>query len=130
MAQLKSTTVSGNLSVSGNFLKNTTYSGTLTSNSNFTVKIYLTKVGSLVTGSIDWRTISTATLESWKWTAICPAGALPAAFRPTEVFQTCSTQYGGGASLNINTDGSISVNSWFALKGSYLGGCTLAYFTN
>ena len=98
MAQLKSTTINGNLSVTGNF---------------------------------NFATRSGVGIPAWKWTTICPAGAIPSAFRPNvNRAQYIALQAVGAGSMNFNADGSISIVCYGDFGGPWAGGLQVIYPIN
>ena len=134
MAQLKSTTVSGNLSVSGNLTPTATYSANITtSDSNYyMVGLNIKKFGNLVLGQISFSTNSGApTITAWQWTTICPSGSWPAAFRPsTTTSLYLSMQSIGSASLQILTNGTVQICTYGNFGAPWASGTQVVYYAS
>jgi hypothetical protein len=131
MAQLKSTTINGNLSVTGNFNYNNYWSGSFACNSGYTASGVLWRVGNLVIGTFIFSTKSGVTIPAWQWTTICPAGAIPSAFRPNvNRGQYIALQGVGAGQINFNADGSIVMCCYGTFGGPWAGGLQVIYFIN
>lgn len=131
MAQLKSTTINGNLSVTGNFNFNSVWGGTFTCNSGYNASGTLWKIGNLVIGNFTFATKSGVSIHSWNWTTICPAGAIPSAFRPNvNRSQYIALQGVGAGSMSFNADGSIGINCYGEFGGPWAGGLQIIYPIN
>ena len=129
MAQLKSTTINGNLSVTGSFNRNYSWSGNFTCNSGYRASGYLWRMGNLVIGTFTFATNSGISIPAWTWTTICPAGAIPANFRPNvNRGQFISLQSAGAGQISFNADGSIQMNCFEKFGGPWGGGLQVIYF--
>lgn len=131
MAQLKSTTVNGNLSVTGNFNYNNYWSGNFACNSGYNASGTLWRIGNLVIGSFTFATKSGKSIPAWQWTVICPAGAIPSGFRPNvNRAQYISMQSIGAASVSFNAEGSIHICCYGNFGGPWAGGLQVIYLIN
>ena len=129
MAQLKSTTINGNLSVTGGFNRNYSWNGSFACNSGYSASGYLWRVGNLVIGYFTFATQSGKSIPAWNWTTICPAGAIPADFRPkANRGQSIALQSVGAGALSFNADGSIQINCYGTFGGPWAGGAQVIYF--
>jgi hypothetical protein len=131
MAQLKSTTINGNLSVTGNFNYNNYWTGSFACNSGYKASGTLWRIGNLVIGYFTFATASEKSIPAWKWTRISPAGAIPSNFRPNvNRSQSIALQKIGAGAINFNADGSIDVNCYGTFGGPWAGGLQVIYPIN
>lgn len=131
MAQLKSTTVNGNLSVTGSFNRNYSWSGSFACNSGYNASGYLWRMGDLVIGYFTFATASGKSIPAWNWTKISPAGAIPSNFRPkVNRSQSIALQSVGAGAISFNADGSIDINCYGTFGGPWAGGLQVIYFIN
>lgn len=131
MAQLKSTTINGNLSVTGSFNYNNSWTGSFACNSGYSASGTLWRIGNLVIGCFTFATVSGKSIPAWTWTTICPAGAIPSAFRPNvNRAQYIALQSAGAGSINFNADGSINICCYNNFGGPWAGGMQVIYFIN
>ena len=129
MAQLKSTTINGNLSVTGSFNRNYSWSGSFACNSGYNASGYLWRMGNLVIGYFTFATASGKSIPAWRWTKISPAGAIPSNFRPNvNRSQSIALQSVGAGAISFNADGSIDVNCYGEFGGPWAGGLQVIYF--
>lgn len=133
MAQLKSTTINGNLSVTGNFNYNNYWSGSLPCNSGYNASGTLWRIGNLVIGNLSFATNASTSIPPWNWdrTTMCPAGAVPSAFRPNgNRAQFVSLQEAGAGQMNFKPDGSITITTFNNFGKSHAGGLQIIYPIN
>lgn len=131
MAQLKSTTVNGDLNVTGNFVWNGAWTGSFTCNSGYNASGTLWRIGNFVIGNLTFATQSGVSIPSWNWTKICPAGAIPSAFRANvNRAQYIALQGVGAGSINFNADGSIDICCYGEFGGPWAGGLQIIYPIN
>ena len=131
MAQLKSTTINGNLSVTGNFNYNNSWSGSFPCNSGYIASGTLWRIGNLVIGNFTFATQAGKSIPAWQWINICPAGAIPSAFRPNvNRAQYIALLRAGAGSMSFNADGSISVNCYDNFGSQWAGGMQVIYPIN
>ena len=129
MAQLKSTTINGNLSVTGNFNYNNYWTGSFPCNSGYVASGTLWRIGNLVIGAVAFATAAGTSIPAWQWTRISPAGAIPSNFRPNvNRSQSIALQSVGAGAISFNADGSIDVNCYGEFGGPWAGGLQVIYF--
>ena len=110
---------------------NSAWTGSFPCNSGYTASGTLWRIGNLVIGNFTFATRSGVGIPAWRWTAICPAGAIPSAFRPNvNRAQYIALQSAGAGSMSFNADGSISINCYGEFGGPWAGGLQVIYPIN
>lgn len=131
MAQLKSTTINGDLNVTGNFVWSSAWTGSFTCNSGYNASGTLWRIGNFVIGNFTFTTQSGVSIPAWNWTNICPAGAIPSAFRANvNRSQYIALQGIGAGSMSFNADGSIGICCYGEFGGPWAGGLQIIYPIN
>ena len=88
-------------------------------------------MGNLVIGYFTFATNNGISIPAWKWTRICPAGAIPSNFRPkVNRSMSIALQTVGAGTVSFNTDGSIDVNCYGTFGGPWAGGLQVIYFVD
>ena len=130
MAQLKSTTINGDLAVTGGMYC-VVYDGSISCNNGY-LNATLKKFGSMVIAHISYATKSgVSILRAWNWAQISPSGAWPAGYRPAVNMGVYLSMQGIGAGvMQINTDGSVHVNPYGDFGNPWACGADLVYMTN
>lgn len=130
MAQLKSTTINGDLAVVGGIYC-VVWSGSISCNNGY-LNATLKKFGSMVIAHISYATKSgVSILRAWNWAQISPNGAWPSGYGPAVDTQVYLSMQGVGAGvMQINSNGSVHVNPYGDFGNPWACGVDFVYMTN